>query len=126
MNDKEWIDGLKGITETTGLKMLNTLESIDATLKRIEQSLTAEKQHEIIMGAVYHALSGEKYNKIITQVGETKVEHRQDEISVSAPSITVNENGTIENERSIILDPQKEAKFRKIDWENYPENETPV
>lgn len=62
MSDKEWIDGLKGITETTGLKMLNTLESIDATLKRIEQSLTAEKQREIIMGAVSHALLGKRYN----------------------------------------------------------------
>lgn len=59
MNEKEWI---KGITEETGTKMLNTLESIDATLKRIEQSLTAEKQHEIIMGAVSHAMLGERYN----------------------------------------------------------------
>lgn len=59
MHNKEWI---KGITEETGTKMLNTLESIDATLKRIEQSLTAEKQHEIISEAVFHSLLGERYN----------------------------------------------------------------
>lgn len=53
---------LKGITEETGLKMLNTLENIDATLKRIEQSLTAEKQHETIKSAVSHALLGKRYN----------------------------------------------------------------
>lgn len=62
MSNKEWIDGLKGITEETGLKMLNTLENIDGTLKRIEQSFTAEKQHEIIMGAISHAVLGGRYN----------------------------------------------------------------
>ena len=62
MNNEERINGLKGITGETGTKMLNTLESIDGTLKRIEQSLTAEKQHEIISEAVSHSLLGERYN----------------------------------------------------------------
>lgn len=39
-------------------KLLNTLKSIDGTLKRIEQRLT----HEEIKKAVSHALLGEKYN----------------------------------------------------------------
>lgn len=39
-------------------KLLNTLKSIDGTLKRIEQSLT----HEAVKEAVSHALMGEKYN----------------------------------------------------------------
>lgn len=43
-------------------KLLNTLESIDGTLKRIEQSLAAEKQHEVIKEAVSRAMMGEKYN----------------------------------------------------------------
>lgn len=42
-------------------KLLNTLKSIDGTLKRIEQSITAEKQHEVIKEAVSHAMLGEKY-----------------------------------------------------------------
>lgn len=44
------------------VELLNTLKSIDGTLKRIEQSLTAEKQHEVIKEAVSHAMMGEKYN----------------------------------------------------------------
>ena len=43
-------------------KPLNTLKSIDDTLKCIEQLLTAEKQHEVIKEAVSHAMLGEKYN----------------------------------------------------------------
>ena len=43
-------------------KLLNTLESIDGTLKRIEQSFAAEKQKEIIMSAVSQAMMGEKRN----------------------------------------------------------------
>lgn len=43
-------------------KLLNTLKSINSTLKRIEQSLAAEKQHEAIKEAVSHAMLGEKYN----------------------------------------------------------------
>lgn len=43
-------------------KLLNTLKGIDGTLKRIEQSLTAEKRHEVIKEAVSHAMMGEKYN----------------------------------------------------------------
>lgn len=43
-------------------RLLNTLKSIDGTLKRIEQSLVAEKQHEVIKEAVSHAVFGEKYN----------------------------------------------------------------
>lgn len=43
-------------------KLLKTLESIDCALKRIEQSLTAEKQHEVVKEAVSHAVLGEKGN----------------------------------------------------------------
>ena len=43
-------------------KLLNTLKSIDGTLKRIEQKMDSEKQHEVIKEAVSHALLGEKYN----------------------------------------------------------------
>lgn len=43
-------------------KLLNTLKSIDGTLKRIEQSFSAEKQHEVIKEAVSHAMLGEKSN----------------------------------------------------------------
>lgn len=43
-------------------KMLNTLLSIDGTLKRIEQMIVAEKQHEIIKEAVSHAILGDRYN----------------------------------------------------------------
>lgn len=43
-------------------KLLNTLKSIDGTLKRIEQILSADKQHEVIKEAVSHAMLGEKYN----------------------------------------------------------------
>lgn len=42
-------------------KLLNTLKSIDDTLKRIEQKIKPEKQHEVIREAVSHALLGEKY-----------------------------------------------------------------
>lgn len=56
------LNNSKVLTEITEKEMLKALESIDATLKRIEQSLNAEKQHEVIKGAVTHALSGEKYN----------------------------------------------------------------
>ncbi len=40
-------------------KLLNTLKSIDGTLKRIEQSLT----HEAVKEAVSHALNGGEYMK---------------------------------------------------------------
>ena len=43
------------------IKMLNTLEDIASTLKRIEQKLDADKQHEVIKDAVSHALLGSKY-----------------------------------------------------------------
>lgn len=43
-------------------KLLNTLKSIDGTLKRIEQSIAAEKQHEVIQEAVSQAMMGKKYN----------------------------------------------------------------
>lgn len=43
-------------------ELLNTLKGIDGTLKRIEQSLATEKQHEVIKEAVSHAILGEKYN----------------------------------------------------------------
>lgn len=42
-------------------KLLNTLKSIDGTLKRIEQKLNDEKQHSVIKEAVSHALLGDKY-----------------------------------------------------------------
>lgn len=42
-------------------EMLNTLKSIDSTLKRIEQSVSEEKQHEVIKEAVSHAMVGERY-----------------------------------------------------------------
>lgn len=43
-------------------KLLNTLKSIDNTIKHIEQLLSAEKQHKIIKEAVSGALTGkEKY-----------------------------------------------------------------
>lgn len=41
-------------------ELLNTLKSIDGTLKRIEQSLVAERQAEYIYNAVSKALTGEK------------------------------------------------------------------
>lgn len=41
--------------------VLNTLKSIDGTLKRIEQSLNAENQHEVIKDAISHAFIGDKY-----------------------------------------------------------------
>lgn len=43
-------------------KLLNTLKSIDGTLKRIEQSLLAENQNIVIKEAVSHAMMGEKYD----------------------------------------------------------------
>lgn len=42
-------------------KLLNTLKSIDGTLKRIERKLDGEKQHTVIKEAVSHALLGDKY-----------------------------------------------------------------
>lgn len=51
-------------------KLLNTLKSIDGTLKRIEQSLVAEKQREVIKEAVSHAVLGEKYNSTSQSDGE--------------------------------------------------------
>lgn len=42
-------------------RVLNTLKSIDGTLKRIEQSLNAENQHEVIKDAISHAFIGDKY-----------------------------------------------------------------
>lgn len=42
-------------------EMLNTLKSIDGTLKRIEQSVSEEKQHEVIKEAVSHAMVGERF-----------------------------------------------------------------
>lgn len=42
-------------------KLLNTLKSIDGTLKRIEQSLSAENRYSVIKEAVSHAVMGEKY-----------------------------------------------------------------
>lgn len=42
-------------------KLLNTLKSIDGTLKRIEQLIKPEKQHEVMKEAVSHAMSGEEY-----------------------------------------------------------------
>lgn len=42
-------------------KKLNALEDIASTLKRIEQTLNADKQHEVIKEAVSHALLGSKY-----------------------------------------------------------------
>lgn len=66
------LDNLKGLSEATGKEMLKALESIDSTLKRIEQSLNAEKQHEIIKGDVAHALSGEKYNSTPKDVVEAE------------------------------------------------------
>lgn len=47
------IDNTKGV--------LNTLKSIDGTLKRIEQSLNAENQHVVIKDAISHAFIGDKY-----------------------------------------------------------------
>lgn len=45
-------------------ELLNTLKSIDGTLKRIEQSITADKQHEVIKEAVSHVMLGEdKYKR---------------------------------------------------------------
>lgn len=43
-------------------KLLNTLKSIDGTLKRIEQLLSTENQHSVIKEAVSHAMIGEKYD----------------------------------------------------------------
>lgn len=42
------------------IELLKTLESIDGTLKRIEQLLSAEKQQEVITDAVSQAMTGEK------------------------------------------------------------------
>lgn len=44
------------------IELLDTLKSIDGTLKRIEQLLSAENQHEVIKNAVSHTMLGEKYN----------------------------------------------------------------
>lgn len=40
-------------------ELLKTLKSIDSTLKRIEQSLSEENQHDVIKDAVSHAMKGE-------------------------------------------------------------------
>lgn len=50
------MDSFTTITEETAKKMLNTLESIGATLKRIEQN-----QEKTIKDAVSKALNGDKY-----------------------------------------------------------------
>ena len=49
-------------TQEKNLNLLNTLKSIDNTLKSIEQKMDEEKQHEVIKEAVSHALLGDKYN----------------------------------------------------------------
>lgn len=54
----ENMDNLRTMTEETGKKMLNTLESIDATLKRIEQN-----QEETFKKAMSSVLYGNKYIK---------------------------------------------------------------
>lgn len=54
------IDELEIEVMSSETELLNTLKSIDGTLKRIEQSLTAEKQQEVIVGAVSQAMMGEK------------------------------------------------------------------
>lgn len=56
------IDELEIEVMSSETELLNTLKSIDGTLKRIEQSLSAEKQHEVIKEAVSHAMLGEKYD----------------------------------------------------------------
>nr|DAF80476.1 MAG TPA: hypothetical protein [Bacteriophage sp.]DAH93017.1 MAG TPA: hypothetical protein [Caudoviricetes sp.]DAM90411.1 MAG TPA: hypothetical protein [Caudoviricetes sp.] len=46
-------------------EMLNTLKSIDSTLKRIEQSINNDEKHHLnICNAVSHALKGERYTPI--------------------------------------------------------------
>lgn len=51
-------------------ELLNALKSIDGALKRIEQSLMAEKQYEVTKEAVSHAMLGEKYNSAPKDDGE--------------------------------------------------------
>lgn len=46
-------------------KLLNTLKSIDNTMKRIEQLITPEKQREVIKEAVSGAMLGEKNNSTL-------------------------------------------------------------
>lgn len=41
-------------------ELLNTLKSIDSTLKRIEQNTRPKKQQDIAYNAVSKALSGDK------------------------------------------------------------------
>lgn len=41
-------------------ELLNTLKSIDGTLKRIEQNVSNEKQQSVIKNAVSQALYGDK------------------------------------------------------------------
>lgn len=43
-------------------KILDTLTNIETSLKRIEQSLNAETQSEVIKEAVFQALTGKKAN----------------------------------------------------------------
>lgn len=50
----------KGYVMDDMKKLLNTLKSIDGTLKRIEQKMDSGKQHDVIKEAVSHALLGEK------------------------------------------------------------------
>jgi hypothetical protein len=64
--DKEKQSYVLGVAERRNAvrilkEMLNTLKSIDGTLKRIEQSVSEEKQHEVIKEAVSHAMVGERY-----------------------------------------------------------------
>ena len=46
----------------TAEKLLKTLNSIDGTLKRIEQLISPDKQHGIIKDAVSHALTGDNHD----------------------------------------------------------------
>jgi hypothetical protein len=52
-------------------EMLNTLKSIDSTLKRIEQRLSHEEIHYEIADGVSHALCGKKYRE---KVGKSAFE----------------------------------------------------
>lgn len=54
--------------DRTVKELLNTLKSIDGTLKRIEQALPAGKQHRVIKGTVSLSLLGEKYNSTLKDV----------------------------------------------------------
>lgn len=61
--------------QSTGLMILdtigeqqNTLQSIERTLQRIDQLLSAEKQEEYIYNAVSHAMLGNKYKPTLKDV----------------------------------------------------------